>query len=113
MHNQKIIYTKKLAEYLEKPSKVFKKSGNIEREFYEKESLKLQYELVKLQKWVIDNNKRLLVLFEGMDTAGKSSTTMSPLLVEMTALRIFCNSLRGGSSKGGAISAAAQVLAGG
>ena len=74
MHNQKIIYTKKLSEYLEKPSKVFKKSGNIEREFYEKESLKLQYELVKLQKWVIDNNKRLLVLFEGMDTAGKSST---------------------------------------
>ncbi|WP_415408324.1 hypothetical protein ACLHDG_04095 [Sulfurovum sp. CS9] len=31
--------------------------------------------MVKLQKWVIDNNKRLLVIFEGMDTAGKSSTT--------------------------------------
>ena len=74
MHNQKVIYTKKIAEYREKASKVFKKNGNIEREFYEDESLKLQYELVKLQKWVIDNNKRLLVLFEGMDTAGKSST---------------------------------------
>ena len=74
MTKQKINYTKELAEYQEKPSKVFKKSGKIEREFYEKESLKLQYELVKLQKWVIDNEKRLLVIFEGMDTAGKSST---------------------------------------
>jgi len=74
MTKQKINYTKELAEYQEKPSKVFKKSGKIEREFYEKASLKLQYELVKLQKWVIDNEKRLLVIFEGMDTAGKSST---------------------------------------
>ena len=74
MHNQKAYYTKKLAEYKEKPSKIYKKSGDIERKFYEKESLKLQHELVKLQKWVIDNEKRLLVIFEGMDTAGKSST---------------------------------------
>ena len=74
MTDQKIRYTKKLSEYEEKPSKVFRKSGKIETKFYEKESLKLQHELVKLQKWVIDNNKRLLVIFEGMDTAGKSSS---------------------------------------
>jgi len=74
MHNQKVIYTKKIAEYQEKASKIFKKNGKIERKFYEDESLKLQHELVKLQKWVIDNDKRLLVIFEGMDTAGKSST---------------------------------------
>ncbi len=74
MDKQKIVYTKNLAEYTKKPSKVFKKNGKIERDFYEEESLKLQYELVKLQKWVIDNDKRLLVIFEGMDTAGKSST---------------------------------------
>ncbi len=74
MTEQKIRYTKKLAEYEEKSSKVFKKSGKLEKKFYEKESLKLQHELVKLQKWVIDNNKRLLVIFEGMDTAGKSSS---------------------------------------
>ena len=74
MLRQKVVYTEELAEYKEKPSKVFKKNGNIERDFYEKESLKLQYELVKLQKWVIDNEKRLLIIFEGMDTAGKSST---------------------------------------
>ena len=74
MKKQKIVFSKELAEYKQKTSKVFKKNGKIERDFYESESLKLQYELVKLQKWIIDNNKRLLVIFEGMDTAGKSST---------------------------------------
>ena len=74
MKEQVLICTKDLAEYKEKKSKVFKKNGKIENKFYEKESLKLQYELVKLQKWIIDNDKRLLVIFEGMDTAGKSST---------------------------------------
>lgn len=71
---QKIVYTKKLSEYEEKASKIFKKSGKITNDFYSKELLKLQYELVKLQKWIIDNNKRLLTIFEGMDTAGKSSS---------------------------------------
>jgi polyphosphate kinase 2 len=74
MTKQEIIYTENLAEYEEKSTKVFKRNGDIENKFYEKESLRLQYELVKLQKWVIDNNQRLLVIFEGMDTAGKSST---------------------------------------
>ncbi len=74
MYKQKIVYTKDLPEYIKDSSKVFKKNGNIKRDFYEEESLKLQYELVKLQKWIIDNDKRLLVIFEGMDTAGKSST---------------------------------------
>jgi polyphosphate kinase 2 len=72
--NQAIVYTKELAEYKKKAKKVFRKSGKIERDFYEVESFKLQHELVKLQKWIIDNNKRLLVIFEGMDTAGKSSS---------------------------------------
>jgi polyphosphate kinase 2 len=74
MTSQKIIYSEKIAEYEEKHSKVFKKNGKIERKFYERESLKLQYELVKLQKWIIDTNQRLLIIFEGMDSAGKSST---------------------------------------
>lgn len=74
MKEQNIVYTKALPEYETKSSKVFKKNGEIESKFYDSESLRLQYELVKLQKWVIDNNKRLLVIIEGMDTAGKSST---------------------------------------
>ena len=72
--NQTIVYTKNLPEYTTKTKKVFKKSGKIETAFYEKESLKLQYELVKLQKWIIEKSKRLLIIFEGMDTAGKSSS---------------------------------------
>jgi polyphosphate kinase 2 len=72
---QRVYYTKALPEYdSEKKEKRFKKNGKIKKGFYEKESLKLQHELVKLQKWIIDNEKRLLVIFEGMDTAGKSST---------------------------------------
>jgi len=74
MIRQKAYFTTDLPEYSHKHSKVFKKSGDIEKKFYEEESLRLQYELVKLQKWIIDKEKRLLVIFEGMDTAGKSST---------------------------------------
>lgn len=71
---QSVVYTEELAEYKVKSTKVFKGNGKLEKKFYEEESLKLQYELVKLQKWVIDNDKRLLVIFEGMDSAGKSSS---------------------------------------
>jgi polyphosphate kinase len=38
---------------------------------YEKELLQLQAELVDLQHWVAKNNKRVCVVFEGRDAAGK------------------------------------------
>jgi polyphosphate kinase 2 len=38
---------------------------------YEKELLRLQTELVYMQEWVVANGRRLVVLFEGRDTAGK------------------------------------------
>ncbi|MGB2127963.1 MAG: polyphosphate kinase 2 [Flavicella sp.] len=38
---------------------------------YEEELKKLQIELVKLQQWVAKNNKRVAVIFEGRDAAGK------------------------------------------
>ena len=38
---------------------------------YEKEKELLQIELVKLQQWVKKNNKRIAVIFEGRDAAGK------------------------------------------
>ena len=38
---------------------------------YEKELLRLQTELVYLQEWVVAGGQRLVVLFEGRDTAGK------------------------------------------
>jgi polyphosphate kinase 2 len=38
---------------------------------YEKELLRLQTELVYMQEWIVETGKRLVVLFEGRDTAGK------------------------------------------
>ncbi len=38
---------------------------------YEEELKKLQIELVKLQQWVSKNKKRVIVIFEGRDAAGK------------------------------------------
>ncbi len=38
---------------------------------YEKRLKKLQVELVKLQTWVIQNNERVIIVFEGRDAAGK------------------------------------------
>ncbi|CAG0900190.1 unnamed protein product [Cyprideis torosa] len=38
---------------------------------YEKELLELQGEMVNLQKWISENNKKVVVIFEGRDAAGK------------------------------------------
>src|SRR5881227_191131 len=40
---------------------------------YEKELLRLQAELVKLQEWVRVEGARVVVIFEGRDAAGKGS----------------------------------------
>jgi len=41
---------------------------------YEKELLQLQAELVDLQQWVAKNKKRVCVIFEGRDAAGKGGS---------------------------------------
>ncbi|MFJ9356343.1 polyphosphate kinase 2 [Streptomyces mirabilis] len=41
---------------------------------YERELLRLQTELVKLQEWVRTEGARLVVIFEGRDAAGKGGT---------------------------------------
>ncbi len=38
---------------------------------YQKELEQLQVELIKLQQWVMNNKKRVAILFEGRDAAGK------------------------------------------
>mgnify|MGYP000990976428 CR=1 FL=1 len=43
----------------------------IDRKFYEKELKRLQFELVRLQYWVKENNQRVVLVFEGRDAAGK------------------------------------------
>ncbi|GAA5152335.1 MULTISPECIES: polyphosphate kinase 2 [Amycolatopsis] len=44
------------------------------RKVYERELARLQAELVKLQEWVRAERRRLVVIFEGRDAAGKGST---------------------------------------
>ena len=41
---------------------------------YENELELLQIELVKLQRWISENGKRVAILFEGRDAAGKGGT---------------------------------------
>lgn len=44
------------------------------RKKYEGEKYDLQVELLKLQEWVVKNKKKLVIVFEGRDAAGKGST---------------------------------------
>ncbi|MEV6470517.1 polyphosphate kinase 2, partial [Kitasatospora sp. NPDC051702] len=46
-------------------------SERLSRKPYERELLRLQQELVKLQEWVRVTGARLVVVFEGRDAAGK------------------------------------------
>lgn len=46
----------------------------ITRKKYEDEKYDIQVELMKLQEWVIKNNQRVAIVFEGRDSAGKGST---------------------------------------
>ena len=49
-------------------------SARLDRHLYEKELIRLQVELVKMQYWIKDTGYRLIVIFEGRDAAGKGGT---------------------------------------
>jgi polyphosphate kinase len=57
-----------------KKDKKDNKDGRLPKKTYERELLRLQAELVKLQEWVRFEGARLVVVFEGRDAAGKGST---------------------------------------
>jgi polyphosphate kinase 2 len=44
---------------------------SIDRQVYFKELFRLQHELVRLQDWVVHKKLKMLVIFEGRDSAGK------------------------------------------
>jgi polyphosphate kinase len=46
-------------------------SGKMRRKEFEKELTKLQVELTRMQAWVQATGARIIVVFEGRDTAGK------------------------------------------
>ncbi len=56
-----------LSQLLQK-KKLAKIIRNVE---YEQELVELQVELIKLQNWIYDNKKRLMIIYEGRDAAGK------------------------------------------
>ena len=47
------------------------KPAKMKRKDYERELAKLHHELVKLQHWIKDQGLRVVIVFEGRDTAGK------------------------------------------
>jgi len=61
----------KLGLYALLRSKKVNVASALEEATYEFKLKKLQEELIKLQNWVIQNDKKVVVLFEGRDAAGK------------------------------------------
>jgi len=62
-------------------------SGKISRKQFEKELEKLQVELTRLQTWVKDKGARVIVIFEGRDTAGKGGVISR--ITARTSPRVF------------------------
>jgi len=62
------------------------------KEFYEKELIRLQIELVKLQEWIKEKKLKVVVIFEGRDAAGKGGVikritqSLNPRICRVVAL---------------------------
>jgi polyphosphate kinase len=61
--------------------------GKLKRKDYEKELRKLQVELCRLQDWVKYKGLRVIIVFEGRDTAGKGGTIKA--ITERVSPRVF------------------------
>ena len=73
---------------------VRKKPKKMKRKEYEQELAKLQVELVKLQEWIKHKGLKVVVIFEGRDTAGKGGTIkrimdrLNPRVARVVALGV-------------------------
>jgi polyphosphate kinase 2 len=63
------------------------RNGRLKRKNYEKELHKLQVELCRLQDWVKHKGLRVIIVFEGRDTAGKGGTIKA--ITERVSPRVF------------------------
>jgi polyphosphate kinase 2 len=70
-----------MAKHAEEPQ------PRMKRKKYEKELQKLQIELCRLQRWVVQSGLRVIVLFEGRDAAGKGGTIKA--ITERVSPRVF------------------------
>ena len=74
--------------------KIYKKAHpqTIDRQVYYRELIRLQSELIKLQDWVSYHKKKVVVVFEGRDSAGKGgvikriSQRLNPRICRVVAL---------------------------
>ncbi|MGE9271638.1 MAG: polyphosphate kinase 2, partial [Verrucomicrobiales bacterium] len=64
-----------------------KKSGKLVKEKYNDELRRLQVELCKMQDWVVETGAKVLVIFEGRDTAGKGGVIKR--IKEKVSPRVF------------------------
>ena len=77
-----------------KPSKQPEKNKKIKNKIYMEELVNLQTELVKLQEWIKYKGLKVVVIFEGRDTAGKGGTIkrimdrLNPRIVRVVALGV-------------------------
>ena len=62
-------------------------SDKISSKEFEKELAKLQVELTRMQTWVKDKGARIIVIFEGRDTAGKGGVISR--ITERTSPRVY------------------------
>jgi polyphosphate kinase 2 len=61
--------------------------GKLKRKLYDKELAKLHAELVELQMWAIEERKKVCIVFEGRDGAGKGGVIKA--LTERVSPRVF------------------------
>ena len=65
---------------------------HIDKKTYEKELVRLQKELIKLQEWIKSKNLKVVVIFEGRDAAGKGGVikriteSLNPRVCRVVAL---------------------------
>jgi polyphosphate kinase len=78
---------RKSAEEAQASTEAPSRDGRLKRKDYEKELRKLQVELCRLQDWVKYKGLRVIIVFEGRDTAGKGGTIKA--LTERVSPRVF------------------------
>jgi polyphosphate kinase 2 len=81
-----------MAPPTDRPEEWYTRHGRLKRKIYESELRRLQVELVKLQEWVKHHKKKVVLLFEGRDAAGKGGAIkriverLNPRVVRIAAL---------------------------
>lgn len=87
----KLLNSYKAMEYLLRSEKM-DFENTLKQLKYEKELTTLQVELIKVQNWVVENNRQVLILVEGREFAGKKSLIraftehLNPRSMRMVAL---------------------------